>query len=132
MATEGSIGVSQPVASTITMSVRTVTQTVNSSVVHQEVLTLGDAESSLGIARVVNSTPSTHYGLVTRSFIYDGGDTHRVVPGSTAAVDYFSVRMVDSSGTGFAPLGLDYTDASTTSTLAAPGLAYNNGSNTTM
>ena len=132
MATEGSIGLSQPVASTITMSLRTVVQAVNSSNVHQEVMTIGGAESTLEIARVINATPSTQYGLVTRSLIYDSGDVFGVRSGSTGAVDYMPVRIVDSSGTGFAPLGLDYTDNSTTSTLAAPGLAYNNGSNTTM
>jgi hypothetical protein len=132
MATNSDIGVSQPAASTITMKVRTVTQDVNSTTVHQEVLTLGGAESALEIARVIDGTPSTHYGLVTRSVIYDGGDSFRVQPGSSAATVAFPVRIVDSSGTGFAALGLDYPDGSTTSTLAAGGLSYNNGSNTTM
>lgn len=67
MATHGDIGVSQPAASTITMKVRTVTLDLNSTTVHQEILTLGDAESSLGLARVLASQPtSTHYGLVVR------------------------------------------------------------------
>lgn len=130
MATEGTIGLAEP--STITKSLRTVVQQVNGSNTHQEVMVLGGAESTLEIARVTNASPSTEYGLVTRSVIYDGGDTHKVEAASPAAVNYFPVRIVDSSGTGFAPLGLDYTDASTTSTLAAPGLAYNNGTNTTM
>lgn len=130
MATEGTIGLAEP--STITKSVRTVVQQVNGSNTHQELLTLAGAESTLEIARVTNGTPSTEYGLVTRSLIFAGGDTHKVEPGSTAATVAFPVRIVDSSGTGFAALGLDYTDGSTTSTLAAPGLTYANGSNTTM
>jgi hypothetical protein len=132
MATEGTIGVSQPAASTITMVVRTVTQVVSTTTVHQEVLTIGGAESTLELARVISGTPADEYGLVTRSLIYDGGDVFSVRPGSTDAHGAFSVRMVDSSGTGFASLGIDYTDGSTTSTLAAPGMSYNNGTNATM
>lgn len=52
--------------------------------------------------------------------------------GNSSAADYMPVRLVDSSGTGFLPPGLEYTDGSTSSTLAAPGLSYINGSNTTM
>lgn len=67
MATFSDIGLSQPAASTITMKLRSVTHDVNSTIVHQEVLTLGDAESTLGLARVLPSWPaSTAYGLVTR------------------------------------------------------------------
>lgn len=67
MATFSDIGLSQPAASTITMKLRSVTQDVNSTVVHQEVLTLGDAESTLGLARVLATTPaSTAFGLVIR------------------------------------------------------------------
>ena len=129
---ESNIGLAEP--STITKSLRSVTQTINSSVVHQEVMTIGaSAGSSLALAAVTDATPdSTHFGLVTRSVIYDSGDSFRMIPGSTNANPAFSVRIVDSSGTGFAQLGLDYPDGSTTSTLAAPGLAYVNGSNTTM
>lgn len=132
MATNSDIGVSQPAASTITMKVRTVTQSVNSTTVHQEVLTIGGAESTLEIVRVTTTTPdSTAYGLVTRSVIYPG-DPILVDAVSQLATDYWPVRMVDSSGTGFASLGIDYTDGSTTSTLAAGALSYVNGSNTTM
>lgn len=130
MATEGTIGLAEP--STITKSVRTVVQQVNGSNTHQELLTLAGAESTLEIARVINTNPTSDYGLVTRSVIYDGGDTHRVQPGSSAATAAFPVRIVDSSGTGFAALGLDYADGSTTSTLAGPGLSYVNGTNATM
>jgi hypothetical protein len=133
MATEGTIGVSQPAASTITMVVRTMVQQVNGSNTHQEVMTIGGAESTLEIARVIAATPDpTAYGVVTRSFIYDGGDSHRVQPGSTTPSGAFPVRIVDRAGSSFADLGVEYTDASTTSTLAAPGLAYVNGTNATM
>lgn len=221
MATHGDIGVSQPAASTITMKVRTVTMDMNSTVAHQEVLTLGGAESSLEVARVQATAPvSTAMGLVVRiaggpssaadllarvnqgignSTLADrwvvntanssAADYHgvrlvdssgtgfhgptnpmpfaltdssnavvkpadsannavrvNVVAGSAAstvvtvarmvgnssAADYMPVRVVDSSGTGFLTPGLEYTDGSTTSTLAAPGLAYRNSSNDTM
>lgn len=67
MATNGEIGLSQPAASTITMKIRTVTQAIGSTTVHQELLTLAGAESSLEIARVIASAPaSTEYGLAVR------------------------------------------------------------------
>ena len=67
MATHGDIGLSQPAASTITMRLRTVTMDMNSTVTHQEVQTIGGAESSLEVARVMASVPgSTAYGLVVR------------------------------------------------------------------
>jgi len=220
MATHGDIGVSQPAASTITMKVRTVTVDMNSTVVHQEILTLGGAESSLEVARVMASAPaSTDYGLVVREVNSTGpiavssiagpvtvrssaanmlvsvyqstaadlnvtvagysttanvssvagrvaiagfhagagivnvtdstnnainvnvvagaaaGSTNVTVGrmvGNSSAQDYMPVRIVDSSGTGFLPPGLEYTDGSTTSTLAAPSLSYNNSSNNTM
>jgi hypothetical protein len=65
MATLNHIGGAEP--STLTFKVRTVTQNQNSSVMHQEVLTLGDAESTIGLARVLAAKPaSTEYGLVVR------------------------------------------------------------------
>ena len=67
MATLSDIGLSQPAASTITMKLRTTTLDVNSTVVHSEVLILGDTESTLGLARVIATDPaSTTFGLVTR------------------------------------------------------------------
>lgn len=159
MATHGDIGVSQPAASTTTMKVRTVTLDLNSTVCHQEVLTIGDAESTLGLMRVIaTAPPSTTFGAVVR-----------IAGGPSSAIDLqVGARLVDSSGTGFhgptnplpialtdssnavvkagdsannavrvnlvasAAGGLEYTDGSTTSTLAAPGLAFNNSSNNTM
>lgn len=122
MATYGNIGLAEP--STITKSLATVSLTRNSSTVHQEIMTIGDAESSLGVASVVDSAPpSTEFGLVTRSLCY---------PGSSAATDYLAVRIVDSSGNNWASLGVDYTNGSTTSTLVGNGLVYNNSSNDTM
>lgn len=159
MATHGDIGVSQPAASTTTMKVRTVTLDLNSTVCHQEVLTVGDAESTLGLMRVIaTAPPSTTFGAVVR-----------IAGGPSSAIDLqVGARLVDSSGTGFhgptnplpialtdssnavvkagdsannavrvnlvasAAGGLEYTDGSTTSTLAAPGVAFNNSSNNTM
>jgi len=74
MATHGDIGLSQPAASTITMRLRSVTVNVNSTVVHQEVMTLGGAESTLEVARVMAGTPgSTDYGLVVREAAHSTG-----------------------------------------------------------
>lgn len=146
---EGTIGLAEP--STITKSLRTVTNTVNSSVVHQEVMTIGGAGSSLQLASVLATAPtSTEYGVGVRLISgpstaadavirVDQGlsnssaaDRWPVSAANSSASNYTPVRIVDSSGTGFASLGLDYTDGSTTSTLAAPGVSYANGSNATM
>jgi hypothetical protein len=185
---EGFIGLAEP--STITKSLRTVTADINSSTVHQEVTTLGGANSSLELARVQATAPaSTSMGLVVRiaggpssaadlvgrmnqglgnssaadrwltgsmpnstlwassaGFHFDSSGALKVdlsgsastaitvnrMVGNSSAVDFMPVRIVDSSGSGFAQLGTDYTDGSTTSTLVAPGLTYNNGSNATM
>jgi hypothetical protein len=222
MATHGDIGLSQPAASTITLKLRSVTLDLNSTVVHQEVMTLGGAESSLEIARVQATAPAStvmalavriaggpssaadatfrvNQGLGNSSAadiwnvnmrssaanalvsVYQStasdllatvtpasGSTWRTQPGSTAwassagfhfdssgalqvtgatastvvtvarmvgnssASDYMPVRIVDSSGTGFLSPGVEYTDGSTTSTLAAPGVAFSNSSNDTM
>lgn len=120
MATHGDIGLSQPAASTITMKLRSVTQTLNSTLVHQEVQTIGGAESSLEIARVMATAPtSTEYGLAVRvvsgpssaadllARVNQGignssaADRWRVETGNSSAADYRAVRLVDSSGTGY-------------------------------
>jgi hypothetical protein len=54
------------------------------------------------------------------------------IKGNSTASDYIPVRIVDSSGTGFLSPGLEYTDGSTTSTLAGTAIAFNNSSNNTM
>lgn len=184
---EGTIGLAEP--STITKSLRTVTQDMNGTEVHQEVMTIGGAGSSLQLAAVVaTAPPSTSYALAVRiaggpssavdlqarvnqglgnssagdrwltgsmplstvwassaGFHFDssgalqvtGATASTVVTvarsvGNSSAQDFMPVRLVDSSGTGFLAPGLEYTDGSTTSTLAAPGLAFQNGSNATM
>lgn len=189
MASYADIGLSQPAASTITMKVATVTLNRNSTVTHQEILTVGDAESSIGLMRVLAAPPaSTEYGAVVRiasgpssaadftgrmnqgvgnssaadrwnvisapastvwassaGFHFDssgalqvtGASASTVVTvarmvGNSSASDFMPVRIVDSSGTGFAAFGNDYTDGSTVSVFTAPGLTYNNGSNATM
>lgn len=65
MPTFNHIGGAEP--STLTFKVATVSQTINSSVMHKEVLVLGDPDTSNAIAAVLASTPaSTAWGLVTR------------------------------------------------------------------
>lgn len=54
-------------SSTVTFKAATVTQTRNSTTMHQELVTLSDANSSLGIAPVLAAAPvSTEFGLVVR------------------------------------------------------------------
>jgi hypothetical protein len=66
---EGQIGLAEP--STITKVLRSVTVEINSSNVHQEVMTIGGAVSSLSLAAVIATQPaSTTYGLVTRQAPY--------------------------------------------------------------
>ena len=63
------IGLQEP--STITARVAAVTVNRGSTAEQQEILVLGDSESSLGIARVVAAAPnSTDWGLVTRQVGY--------------------------------------------------------------
>lgn len=65
MATFSHIGLAEP--STITKALAAVTVTRNSSATEQELLSLADPESSLGVARVTNARPdSTMWGLVVR------------------------------------------------------------------
>lgn len=74
--------------STITFKAATVTQTRNSSVMHQELVTLADPESSLAIMAIRNATPaSTAWGIVVRPlFSSTAADTPvRAVFSSTAA-----------------------------------------------
>jgi len=107
MATHGDIGLSQPAASTITMKLRTVTMDMNSTVTHQEVLTLGGAESSLEVARVQATAPaSTSMGLVVR---IAGGPSSaadllaRVNQGvaNSSAGDFWNVKAHSSVQTGW-------------------------------
>jgi hypothetical protein len=59
------IGGSEP--STLTFKAATVTQTRNSSVMHQELISLADPDSSLAVAAVLAGNPaSTAWGLVVR------------------------------------------------------------------
>jgi hypothetical protein len=65
--THSDIGLSQPAASTITMKVGTVTLTRNSTVQHQDLITLADPDSTNGLARITDSAPaSSMFGLVVR------------------------------------------------------------------
>jgi hypothetical protein len=64
---ESYIGLQEP--STVTKSLRTITHDIagSSGIVHQEVMTIGGAASSLALAAVSASTPaSTTWGLVVR------------------------------------------------------------------
>lgn len=63
-------------SATVTARVATVTIPRGSTNEQQEILTLGDPESSLGLARVVAAAPdSTHYGVVVRQVGYAAPST---------------------------------------------------------
>lgn len=65
MPTFNHIGGAEP--STLTFKVATVSQTRNSSLMHQEILSIGDPDTSNAIAAVLNTTPaSTAWAIVTR------------------------------------------------------------------
>jgi hypothetical protein len=72
-------------SATVTFKVRTVTVDMNSTSVHQEVMTIGDPESTLGLVRVRAATPnSTDFGMVVRtagSVVIEGNST--VVQGTS-------------------------------------------------
>lgn len=84
MATFSRIGGAEP--STLTFKAATVTQTRNSSAMHQELISIADPESSLAIVAVRNAAPaSTAWAMAVR-----------VVSGPSSVAD-FAVRAVLSS-----------------------------------
>jgi hypothetical protein len=86
MADFSHIGGAEP--STITFKAATVTQTRNSSVMHQEIISIGDPDSSLGIAEVVNSDPpSTCWGLVVRQIGYSTIVSVAALPANSSQVE---------------------------------------------
>lgn len=93
MATFNHISGAEP--STITFKAATVTQTRNSSVMHQELISLADPESSLAIVAILGAAPaSTTFGLVVRRV----GDSTSIIHGdSTVAPLAGSFWVVRSS-----------------------------------
>lgn len=89
MATFSNIGLEEP--STITKSLAAVTVTRNSSATEQELITLADPESSLGLLRITDTTPdSTMFGVVVRQVGY-------TAPSTTVSVSTGSVRVHQST-----------------------------------
>ena len=79
MPTFGNIDLEEP--STVTASVSAVQFTRNSSVELQEIVSLGDPDTTNGLAAILNATPaSTAWGLVTRPY---GASTQRFVPATS-------------------------------------------------
>lgn len=84
--------------STITFKAATVTQTRNSSLMHQELISLADPESSLAIAAVLGVDPaSTTFGIVVRRV----GDSTTFIKGNSTvaplAGSVWSVAQVAGS-----------------------------------
>jgi hypothetical protein len=83
MATHDDVGLSQPVASTITKRLDAITLNINSTDVIREVMVIGDPESSVAIARASSVAPkSTDVGLNVR-----------IISGPSTATD-FAVRAI--------------------------------------
>jgi hypothetical protein len=103
MGTFGHISGAEP--STITFKVATITQTRNSSAMHQEVVSLGDPESSLGIAAILGAAPaSTTFGLVVRRV----GDSTSIIKGDSTVFQggTWTIRANLSSTSGDNPVAI--------------------------
>ena len=82
--THGDIGLSQPVASTITFKLDAVSLDANSTAVLREVMVLGSPQTSNALAAVTAAVPvSTEYGLAVR--IVSGPSTFTDMPVRTIA-----------------------------------------------
>lgn len=106
MATFSFIGGAEP--STLTFKAATVTQTRNSSVKHQELISLADPDSSLAVAAVLAGNPaSTAWGLVVRgagpfattgdSTCVQGTNPWTIAGNSTVVVSQFAAALISSA-----------------------------------
>ena len=96
MATFNRIAGAEP--STVTFKAATVSMTRNSSVMHQEIITLGDPESSLGMAAVLGAAPaSTTFGLVARLV----GDSTSIIHGNSTVLQGTSPWTIAGDSTVF-------------------------------
>lgn len=98
MATFNHISGAEP--STVTFKAATVTQTRNSSVMHQEIISIGDPDSSLAIGAVLNTDPaSTAWGLVTRDVRYSTIVSVAAMPANSSLVQVsaFSAALISSA-----------------------------------
>lgn len=86
MATHGDIGLSQPVASTITARLDAITLDANSTTVMREVMVIGSPETTNALTAVLAAAPkSTDWGMAVR-----------VISGPSTATD-FAVRALTPS-----------------------------------
>lgn len=92
MATFSHISGAEP--STVTFKAATVTQTRNSSAMHQEIISIGDPESSLGLVAVLGAAPaSTTFGMVVRRV----GDSTSIIHGDSTVFQGSSLWQVQIS-----------------------------------
>jgi hypothetical protein len=122
MPTFGDIGVSQPAASTITMKVATVQLTRNSTVTHQEILSIGDPDSTNGLAAVLSTRPaSSAWGVAVRQAMpplttYAASTTGQasttvIATSNAASVQYVCAFSVESTISG--PLACGFYSSAT-------------------
>lgn len=99
MATFNHISGAEP--STITFKAATVSQTRNSSLMHQELISLADPESSLAIAAILGAAPaSTTFGLVVRRV----GDSTSIIKGDSTVFQGGTWTVTVSGNSTVAPL----------------------------
>lgn len=99
MATFNHISGAEP--STITFKAATVSQTRNSSVMHQELISLADPESSLAIAAILGAAPaSTTFGLVVRRV----GDSTSIIKGDSTVFQGGTWTVTVQGNSTVAPL----------------------------
>lgn len=108
MATFNHIGGAEP--STLTFKVATVTQTRNSSAMHQEILTIGDPDSSLALAAVLNTAPaSTAWALAVREVSNSTIVSVAALPANSSQVEVtkFPAGMLSTSAPAATSSGLN-------------------------
>lgn len=99
MAVFGHISGAEP--STITFKAATVSQTRNSSLMHQELISLADPESSLAIAAILGAAPaSTTFGLVVRRV----GDSTSIIKGDSTVFQGGTWTVTVQGNSTVAPL----------------------------
>lgn len=125
MATFNHISGQEP--STVSFKLATVTQTRNSSVMHQELMVISDPDSSLANAAVLNTDPaSTAWGLVVRDARYSTIVSVAALPANTSNVSItsFAAALISSGvpaagSSGLVVQQVGYVAPSTTVTVAA-------------
>lgn len=125
MATFGRIAGAEP--STVTFKAATISMTRNSSAMQQEIISLGDPDSSLAIAAVLNTAPaSTAWALAVREVSYSTIVSVAALPANSSLVSltqiaggYLSTSAPASNSSGLNVWVVGGNGVSTTVSVAA-------------